>query len=203
MFGQFGLTLLEKALNTYLKLDPESATRINRINKKVLLIRMPSVNWQCYFIPSTEGFTLLERYEGEIAAEIITSPLGLLTMVQASKQGGLPIDENIKVVGDLDLAQDIKDILCEVDIDWEEYLSRVAGDTVAHNIHRQMSDIMSWGKGAAESFTKNVTEYLQEEKRQVPPRAEVNDFCDDVDDLRDDLARIEARLQRFMTGNDE
>jgi ubiquinone biosynthesis protein UbiJ len=42
---------------------------------------------------------------------------------------------------------------------------------------------------------QNVGEYLREESRAVPTRDEVVGFRDQVDTLRDDVARFEARLK--------
>ena len=41
---------------------------------------------------------------------------------------------------------------------------------------------------------QNLSEYLQEESRAVPSRHEVDTFRQQVDTLRDDVARFEARL---------
>ena len=41
---------------------------------------------------------------------------------------------------------------------------------------------------------QNIGEYLQEESRAVPTREEVEIFRSQVDGLRDDVARFEARL---------
>jgi ubiquinone biosynthesis protein UbiJ len=44
---------------------------------------------------------------------------------------------------------------------------------------------------------QNVSEYLQEESRTVPSRYETDVFRKQVETLRDDVARFEARLKRF------
>ena len=47
----------------------------------------------------------------------------------------------------------------------------------------------------------NVREYLQEESRDAPSRYEVEQFSAGVSTLRDDVDRIEARLNRLESGN--
>ena len=42
----------------------------------------------------------------------------------------------------------------------------------------------------------NLREYLQEERREVPSRYEMNRFAQDVQELRDAVARAQARLRR-------
>jgi ubiquinone biosynthesis accessory factor UbiJ len=53
---------------------------------------------------------------------------------------------------------------------------------------------MGFAQRAASTFTQNVSEYLQEEGRDVPSRTEADEFIADVDKLRDDIDRIEARI---------
>jgi len=44
---------------------------------------------------------------------------------------------------------------------------------------------------------QNVGEYLQEEGRDLPNKTETEEFLRNVDTLRDDAARFEARLSRL------
>ena len=54
-----------------------------------------------------------------------------------------------------------------------------------------------WGRKAADSFSQNVAEYLQEEGRDVPTRVELEEFLESVDHLREATDRLEARLTRL------
>ncbi len=47
----------------------------------------------------------------------------------------------------------------------------------------------------------NIREYLQEESRDAPSRYEVDKFTADVSALRDDVDRVEARLNRLRDGS--
>jgi ubiquinone biosynthesis protein UbiJ len=50
---------------------------------------------------------------------------------------------------------------------------------------------------AGRSLAGNVSEYLQEEGRDLPTPTEVDEFLAGVDQLRDDVERLEARLARL------
>ena len=60
-----------------------------------------------------------------------------------------------------------------------------------------MRNISQWGRDASSTLQQNVSEYLQEESRAVPSRYEAEEFRGQVDALRDDVARFEARLKQF------
>ncbi len=84
--------------------------------------------------------------------------------------------------------------------DPEEELSHWVGDVAAHSIGTMARQLRDWSRDAATTMTSNVAEYLQEERREVPTRYEVNRFQGDVQKLRDDVARAEARVNRLQNG---
>ena len=47
----------------------------------------------------------------------------------------------------------------------------------------------------------NIREYLQEESRDAPSRYEVDRFTANVNALRDDVDRLEARIDRLQGDN--
>ena len=78
--------------------------------------------------------------------------------------------------------------------DPEEELSTVIGDVAAHGVGEFVRGLGAWGRQAGLTMEQNVGEYLQEERQAVPGRHEVDTFRKDVNTLRDDVARFEARL---------
>ncbi|MGB5165181.1 MAG: hypothetical protein WBN61_07990, partial [Woeseiaceae bacterium] len=55
-----------------------------------------------------------------------------------------------------------------------------------------------WARAARSTMGANVREYLQEESGDVPSRYEVEKFTTQVSVLRDDVARVEARINRLL-----
>ena len=56
---------------------------------------------------------------------------------------------------------------------------------------------------ATDSLVTSAAEYLQEEGRDVPVRLEVEEFLREVDRLRDDVERLEARIARLSRRHDD
>jgi ubiquinone biosynthesis protein UbiJ len=77
--------------------------------------------------------------------------------------------------------------------DVEEELSRIIGDTPAHQALRLVRLATGFGRRAATTGMRNVAEYLAHERRDLVPRAEAEDFYRGVERLREDLDRLEAR----------
>ena len=72
------------------------------------------------------------------------------------------------------------------------------GDSAAQNLGDLARKLHGWGEEAQKTMQQNLSEYLAEESRAVPSRLEVELFRQDVNKLRDDVARFEARLNRVQ-----
>ena len=107
----------------------------------------------------------------------------------------------LEIQGDTDLAQGFSDVLARLDIDWEEQLSKLTGDVVAHEAGKAVRAAGHWAERTGTIAEQDLREYLQEEAREVPSRAEVDAFGTDVNTLRDDVERLAARVRRLKEQN--
>jgi ubiquinone biosynthesis protein UbiJ len=105
--------------------------------------------------------------------------------------GGVEID------GDVELGTKLQRIFERLDIDWEEHLSRLTGDIVAHQLGNTVRGFFAWGRRAADHLGHDVADYLQEENETLPVAWEVEEFIQGVDTLRSDVDRLEARVKRL------
>ena len=101
----------------------------------------------------------------------------------------------VHIEGDAEVAQTFSELLKHARPDLEEELSKVIGDVAAHQIGNAARSVFAFGRRAADTFTQNVAEYLQEEGRDLPSRTEAEEFVAGVDKLRDDVDRLEAKLE--------
>jgi ubiquinone biosynthesis protein UbiJ len=106
----------------------------------------------------------------------------------------------LDVSGDAYTAQAFQELLGFAKPDIEEELSSIIGDAAAHRAGEIARGVRNWAKGARRTMGSNIREYLQEESGDVPSRYEVERFAQQVDSLRDDIARLEARLNRLTGG---
>lgn len=148
------------------------------------------------FLRVADGrIALTTRAEGEADATLSGSPMSLLSLVGPGAEDRLR-GSSIHIAGDAEVAQRFRDLLRHAQPDFEDELSRVVGDVAAHQVANIARSLFDWGRKAADSFSTNVAEYLQEEGRDVPARVEVEEFLEAVDQLREATDRFEARLSR-------
>jgi ubiquinone biosynthesis protein UbiJ len=78
--------------------------------------------------------------------------------------------------------------------DYEADLAAVVGDIPAHRLARTLADGLAWQRSAAERLGRNAAEFATEEAGLVTPARDLAEFAQAVDQLRDDLARLEKRI---------
>jgi ubiquinone biosynthesis protein UbiJ len=102
---------------------------------------------------------------------------------------------DVTIRGDAELAQKFRELAMLLRPDVEEELSRLIGDTPAHQALRLVRAATSFGRRAASTGVRNMAEYLAHERRDLVPGAEAEDFYRGVEGLREQLDRLEARTR--------
>ena len=105
--------------------------------------------------------------------------------------------DDIVVDGDTALAAALNDVARNIRWDIEEDLSRVFGDIAAHRLVQSGRQFADWGRRGADGLARSFSEYWTEEAPLIATRHEVAKFNAEIDALRDDLARLEKRIERL------
>jgi ubiquinone biosynthesis protein UbiJ len=192
---------VEAALNRYLRLDPATLPRLEKLSGKVIAVEITGTSVTLYLLPGATGMVVHTQHEGSVDTLLCGTPWALLCMATQKGNGAntLLASEQATLSGDTELAQQVKHILDDMDIDWEELLSRVVGDVLAHNVMSTARDARTWGERSLAVLGQNFTEYQQEEARNLPTCHEVNAYLKAVDVLRDDVERTAQRVSRLQS----
>ena len=100
----------------------------------------------------------------------------------------------IGIEGNADLAGTVQYLFRHLRWDVAEDLSKVFGDALAERMVTQGRRFAAWNRETAEKLAQNFAEYWTEEQSLLARPAEVRQFLADADQLRDDLARLEKRI---------
>jgi len=120
-----------------------------------------------------------------------------LARVGSVATGGSSMAHEIRLEGDPELAEVLGRLASHLRPDVEEHLSRVIGDVAAVRVTGTLKGLAESLKEAHRRFAANLAEYLLHEDPQlVHPRA-IDEFVEGVHRLRDDLARLEKRIERL------
>ena len=194
---------LEAVINRYLRLDPDIGARLATLSGRSIGIDLRGLDLTLYIFPDEHGIQLKEQIEGEPDTVLRGTPLGMARLGLGGKTEKTLFSGDVVIEGDVETGQAFKGILDELDIDWEEQLSRLTGDVIAH----QLGNTARLGRRAVRhglaALEKDLGEYLQEELRVLPSRIETENFSADVTRISMDVDRIKARLKRLQCRTDE
>ena len=195
-------TGIQGAVNRLLELDPEFAEGVAEFEGTVLEIHVQGLDERLQLHPSAAGIgvvPVIDEQQARVAPDVTISgpPFTLLRLLASleSVDGVLPPD--VYISGELQLVQRLTRLAKRTRFDWEEPLSKLLGDSVAHELGRGLRGFVAQLGAAAGTLACDVGEYLREERRLSPTRLEVNDFAAGVDTTRDDVERLEVRIARL------
>jgi ubiquinone biosynthesis protein UbiJ len=188
---------LETALNTALRLDPEAFKRLNKFSDKVIAIELQGLDLTLYLLPGANGINLMSQYPAEPDTTLSGTPLAMAKMALGPDASKVLFSGEVTIRGDVETGQRFKRLLDELDIDWEELLSRYSGDIVAHKLGNLVRATAAWGQQTLNILGQDAAEYLQQEGQDLPLPGSVRQYLQAVDAVRDDTARLEARVARL------
>jgi len=191
------LLALEQTVNHLIALDPEGAQRLQSLQGRVICIELKGFGTRIYIIPAAKNLRIFGAYDTEPDCIIRGSAVALARMGLANHKEDSLFSGQVQVDGDTGLSQEFGDFIAGLDIDWEEQLSRLTGDPIAHQVGSSVRNAGRWGHRSFDILAEDLKDYLQEEGRVLPTRYELNAFLNDVDTLRDDTERLTARIKRL------
>lgn len=188
---------LEAAINKVLRLDPDAIKKLKPLDGKAIKIEITDWKITFFILPYAQGVQLVDQYHQPANTTISGKLFSLIRVGAAGASTTSMFDESITITGDTKTGEAIRDVLADLDIDWEEQLSKVVGDSIAHPLTQHAKKAVSLGKRSMKSLAENIAEYLHYESKQLPPESAVEHFIEGVAKLRDDVDRMEARIQRL------
>lgn len=189
---------LEAAINRYLALDPETGKRMAALEGRCIGLDLEGIDLQLFVLPGEKGIRLRGETEKHADAELHGTPLAMARLGLGGNTEKTLFSGDVAITGDVETGQAFKAVLDSLDIDWEEQLSAVTGDIVAHQLGNLARGARRFLERGRDKFSRDTGEYLKEELRVLPSRIEVENFAQDIGTLRNDVDRLAARVKRLL-----
>ena len=190
------LASAEKMLNTALRYDPATRIGLARLEGKILALQITAPAINVFVMPMDDELRLMGNWDGDVDTRISGSLLALAQLSQTEIHNLK--DSGVTVMGDLSLLADFQRLVKNLDIDWEEMLSQFTGDIIGHQTAQMIRAKFGWAKDRAKSAQRLTSEFLTEELKTVPGKPELEDFYQQVDDLRLAVDRAAARVEKLI-----
>ncbi|HEY6517579.1 MAG TPA: hypothetical protein VIY50_15665 [Steroidobacteraceae bacterium] len=184
-------TTIENVLNRGLPRSPRAQQLCAELAGRRIAIEAPAM--ARLLVESTGNSLRVTRGSLPADAEVIGGPFSLLAL-SGSAAATVPRGA-VEVRGDAELAQKFHELARLLRPDPEEELSLFVGDVAAHRIGRLARGALGWTRDAAATLLQDVGEYFSHERGDLVSREEGEQFLRGVDALREDVDRLDARLE--------
>ena len=187
--------LLDYAMGRYLQADPSLvASSLKAMSDKAVGLSLTVPRLELFLLIKADTIRVSADYDEQPNTWIRGSLFDLLRLGLDKNNDKQAV--HLEIVGDVQLGQRLQQLLTEIEFDWEELLSPLIGDIATHEISRGMHATGDFVSRCIESLSFSSGEFLQEELKITPSQQELHYFIDHVEQLRDAVERLDARLQR-------
>lgn len=187
---------IEAVLNRQAAGSPRARELLSQLAGRSLRVEAEHLPLQLEIHSDGSVLRLTRTPDGEPDSRMRGTPLALLELLredpEAVIRGG-----RVTIAGDAEIAGRFRELMQLLRPDVEEEIARVIGDAPAHGLGRFVSGLMGWTRRAGDTALRNVGEFLAHERGDLVSRAEAAAFLSGVDVLREDVDRLQARIEQL------
>lgn len=192
---QIGIEITEKVLNKMLTWDRQSLKLLAPLQDRVLCVVLPVLNLPVYATLRGEAFVLAPEHEEAADLTVKVKPGFIIERLTGAEAG--VGSRNLQIEGDVACASALKAFIEGYDIDFEARLASVFGDYLGHHMSQAGKGVAEYVGTMREHCREDVKSFLQDERSVLAPSKGISYFYDQVDVLRSDVDRLEARIARL------
>ena len=194
-FGRYFIApLIEMTVNRTLQLDPDYEKLLKPVVGKRLLVALQDLPFTLLFQPTADAIKVFANGDESADVAVKGRAINLLRLGLGADPQQLIQEKLVEIDGDMLTLQAFQTIMQIMDFDWQGKLTPIIGDTATRIIAKPISKTKAWCHNSRQSTQKDISEYLQEEKKILPPREAVEDFFDDIAELCDAVDRLDAKV---------
>ena len=201
MLIQFAMASAETAINRVLSLDSTASARLAPLAGKVIAVacRMPAIT--LYLIPLETGIQLAKEWHAPADCTLSAPANLLLKLVTSADKSAVLHHPDVDLEGNSAVLMELADILQSLELDWEYEVSRWLGPLPTALLSGHLRSGRDWLVQSAQSLHLNSVDYLAEESRALVGRIEADMRFKQIDQLKLDLDRIDARIALLLKRN--
>lgn len=191
---------LEAVLNRALALDPDTQRDLVALEGRRIGVELRGLNIALAISVKDGKLTVGPHWERPSDLNLHATPGSLLAFALRRGDASPLPPGKVAISGDAELARRMEKLMRGFQPDIEEAFAKTFGDVIGVPLARTLHRAFVWSKESASAFAQNSAEYLREESRDLIAPAEMEQFLDDVDRVRDRTERLESRLRRLAQG---
>ncbi len=183
-------------INRTLRDDPWAASRLAAFSGASLRISLAERSLIRYTI-EPDGLLAAHQVFGDDEPTLsIDLPANAASLFLSHGRQG--VIKAAKIRGNIDLANALNEVMDQIRPDPEAYLASKIGDIAAHRIMGFATAFKQGAEALVVRLKDQFTEHVAEGQSVIVPTPEVHAFMDDVSNLRNDVARLQQRVDRLL-----
>lgn len=190
----------EIALNRYLRREASVIEDCARLSGRCIEFALPSSSFALTVEFIEGGVRVMPEPPAPPQVRVSGNPTALVRALGRAAEGGTHFP-GLVVEGDAELLAQFREMVTRVGFDPEEWLAPLLGGVAAHRLVGGLRKAFDWTRGSTRRMADHGAEYLREETYDLARARDVGEWMDEVDDTRDALDRLEARLRRLEARN--
>ena len=190
--------IFERLINFVLNLDPEKDELLPRLQQNALCITLTDMQTSVWLYPDADRILLRQRPPESYKIHHLRARSGsLVAMAMSAVPQSFIQNKTVAFEGELQALQQYHAFFKALKPDILFHISQKTRLPIAHILQKPYDGIVSWLNQHHSVARVELTEYLQEESRLFPPKEEVEDFFDEIQQLKVDCDRIHAKLKKL------
>lgn len=184
---------VEQAISRAIALDDDTVGRLEPLRGKLVRLELKGLGIDLYFRGRDDGLGVSAEDESTPNTTIGGTPLALLAMAVPDWRAP---GSGVRIEGEAGTGQAFEKLLKQLDPDWEAIFVERFGPVVGHRLWGMLRGAGTGARHVSTTAADQAARFLREESGLLVAREEVEDFVHEVDELREAVDRLEARLRR-------
>ncbi|WP_213875623.1 SCP2 sterol-binding domain-containing protein [Pseudomonas sp. dw_358] len=189
---------VEHGLNRVLRLDSTALPRLAHLHGKVIEVDCLQPTFKLYILPGAEGLTLATHWAAEPDCVLRAPASSLLRLALSKDKTAVLHSPQVDLSGNSHVLQDLVAVLQDLELDWEYEVQRWLGPVATSLLGGHLRSRAGWARQGANNVSRNLADYLAEETRTLVGEHEAQARFAELDRLKIDLERLEARFERLQ-----
>ncbi len=190
-------TLLEGALNRAVALDTDVGTSLCALEGRRIGVELRGLNLALAITVHEGKLRVGPHWQCARDLNLRAAPASLLAFALRRGEDTPLAPGQVEISGDAQLARTLETIARNYRPDFEEAFARIFGDVLGVPLARAFAGAFAYARETAQALAQDAAEFLREESRDLIAPAEMEQFLDDVDRLRERTDRLAVRVQRL------
>ncbi|TLY53397.1 MAG: sterol-binding protein [Gammaproteobacteria bacterium] len=186
---------LEQVLDRALALDPDTRAQLGALEGRRIGIDLRGTGLALALRVEAGRLRIGPHWEKTSDLNLRAAPASLLAFaLRRGDDAPLPPGK-VEISGDADLARRLEKLFRGYRLDIEEAFAQTFGDTFGVPLAQGLARAFAWTRESTQALAQDTAEFLREESRDLIAPAEMEQFLDEVDALRERADRLDARVR--------